>query len=43
MAESHLIITTPEKWDIVTRKNVEQLVTKTNLVIFDEIHLLNED
>eukprot|EP01059_Diplonema_ambulator_P031908 TRINITY_DN6011_c1_g5_i1.p1 TRINITY_DN6011_c1_g5~~TRINITY_DN6011_c1_g5_i1.p1 ORF type:complete len:2067 (+),score=794.61 TRINITY_DN6011_c1_g5_i1:370-6201(+) len=43
MAESHLIITTPEKWDVITRKKTEALVSKTNLVIFDEIHLLNED
>ena len=43
MAESHLIITTPEKWDVLTRKKTEALVSKTNLVIFDEIHLLNED
>ena len=43
MAECHLIITTPEKWDVITRKKTEALVDKTNLVIFDEIHLLNED
>ena len=43
MAESHLIITTPEKWDVITRKKTEALVDKTNLLIFDEIHLLNED
>eukprot|EP01061_Rhynchopus_euleeides_P045577 TRINITY_DN8255_c1_g1_i1.p1 TRINITY_DN8255_c1_g1~~TRINITY_DN8255_c1_g1_i1.p1 ORF type:complete len:1912 (+),score=925.93 TRINITY_DN8255_c1_g1_i1:147-5882(+) len=43
MSECHLIITTPEKWDVITRKKTEALVEKTNLVIFDEIHLLNED
>eukprot|EP01064_Diplonema_japonicum_P017634 TRINITY_DN2587_c0_g1_i4.p1 TRINITY_DN2587_c0_g1~~TRINITY_DN2587_c0_g1_i4.p1 ORF type:complete len:2057 (+),score=560.71 TRINITY_DN2587_c0_g1_i4:113-6283(+) len=43
MSECHLIITTPEKWDVITRKKTEALVSKTNLVIFDEIHLLNED
>eukprot|EP01060_Flectonema_neradi_P036238 TRINITY_DN6918_c0_g1_i2.p1 TRINITY_DN6918_c0_g1~~TRINITY_DN6918_c0_g1_i2.p1 ORF type:complete len:1934 (+),score=441.45 TRINITY_DN6918_c0_g1_i2:47-5803(+) len=43
MTESHLIITTPEKWDVITRKKTEALVDKTNLLIFDEIHLLNED
>ncbi|KAJ9467937.1 DExH-box ATP-dependent RNA helicase DExH14 [Diplonema papillatum] len=43
MSDSHLIVTTPEKWDVITRKKTEALVAKTNLVIFDEIHLLNED
>ncbi|XP_056849771.1 DExH-box ATP-dependent RNA helicase DExH12-like isoform X2 [Raphanus sativus] len=39
--ESQIIVTTPEKWDIITRKSVDlQLV---RLVIIDEIHLLHGD
>lgn len=42
LQETQIIVTTPEKWDIVTRKgnNVSQLV---RLVIIDEIHLLHDD
>ncbi|KAG4303783.1 hypothetical protein PORY_002808 [Pneumocystis oryctolagi] len=39
-----IIVTTPEKWDIITRKATE--VSYTNLVrliIIDEIHLLHDD
>ncbi len=39
-----IIITTPEKWDIITRKSGDR--THTNLVrllIIDEIHLLHDD
>lgn len=40
--ETHIILTTPEKWDVVTRKaNAIQDVLK--LIIIDEIHLLNDD
>ena len=44
MADTHVIVTTPEKWDVVTRKGGEaksfsQLV---RLVIIDEVHLLHD-
>jgi replicative superfamily II helicase len=43
--ETQMIVTTPEKWDVVTRKSVgdTQLVQKVKLLIIDEVHLLHED
>ncbi len=39
-----VIVCTPEKWDIITRKGVERTYTKlVRLLIFDEIHLLHDD
>ena len=38
----HIIVSTPEKWDVVTRKN-DQYNTMLDLLIIDEIHLLNEE
>ena len=44
VAESHLIVTTPEKWDVVTRKGGDgSLGTLVSLIIIDEVHLLAED
>ena len=44
IAETHVIITTPEKWDVVTRKNSEHsLVQKAKLIVIDEVHLLNDE
>eukprot|EP00466_Bigelowiella_natans_P005264 jgi/Bigna1/53194/estExt_Genewise1Plus.C_160133 len=41
--ETQLLIVTPEKWDIVTRKNGERTYTQlVKLVIIDEIHLLHD-
>ena len=41
---SHLIVTTPEKWDVVTRKGGEgSLGTLVSLIIIDEIHLLADE
>jgi antiviral helicase SLH1 len=37
-----LIVTTPEKWDVITRK-ADDLVKKVRLLIIDEIHLLHEE
>lgn len=41
----NLIITTPEKWDVITRKwkDNKSLVEAVKLFMIDEIHLLNED
>jgi len=42
--ETHMIVTTPEKWDVVTRKSSDgALATLVRLLIIDEVHLLNED
>ncbi len=38
----NIIVSTPEKWDVVTRKN-DQYNTMLDLLIIDEIHLLNEE
>ncbi|KTW26222.1 ATP-dependent RNA helicase BRR2 [Pneumocystis jirovecii RU7] len=44
ISQVQVIVTTPEKWDVITRKATE--VSYTNLVrliIIDEIHLLHDD
>eukprot|EP01041_Mallomonas_annulata_P002895 gene2895-5684_t len=42
--ETQVIITTPEKWDIVTRKSGDRTYTQlVRLMIIDEIHLLHDD
>ena len=43
--ETQVIVTTPEKWDVVTRKanGDNDLVSKVKLLIIDEVHLLHED
>lgn len=44
IAETQILVTTPEKWDVVTRKASEELYTKlVKLLIIDEIHLLHDD
>ncbi|KAG5505245.1 hypothetical protein JIQ42_07452 [Leishmania sp. Namibia] len=44
LAETQVIVTTPEKWDVITRKQSnEELVSQVRLIIMDEIHLLNEE
>ena len=42
--ETQVIVTTPEKWDIVTRKAGDRTYTQlVRLVIIDEIHLLHDE
>ncbi|OQS02858.1 hypothetical protein THRCLA_04811 [Thraustotheca clavata] len=42
--ETHLIVTTPEKWDVITRKTHEQaLISLVKLLIIDEVHLLADE
>ena len=42
--DTQLIVVTPEKWDIITRKAVDKAYTQlVRLVIIDEIHLLHDD
>ncbi|OBZ76331.1 putative helicase mug81 [Grifola frondosa] len=45
IAETQIIVTTPEKWDVVTRKPTGEgeLASKVKLLIIDEVHLLNDD
>mmetsp|Transcript_35927 Transcript_35927/g.58074 ORF Transcript_35927/g.58074 Transcript_35927/m.58074 type:complete len:2158 (+) Transcript_35927:72-6545(+) len=41
---TQIIVTTPEKWDIITRKSGDRTYTQlVRLVIIDEIHLLHDD
>ena len=41
VADSQLIVTTPEKYDVITRKGGEgSLGTLVELIIIDEVHLL---
>ncbi|CEH19355.1 sec63-domain-containing protein [Ceraceosorus bombacis] len=45
IAETQMIVTTPEKWDVVTRKpsGEGELASKVKLLIIDEVHLLHEE
>ncbi|KAI8815177.1 Sec63 Brl domain-containing protein [Cladochytrium replicatum] len=45
IAATQMIVTTPEKWDVVTRKSVgdTELAQKVRLLIIDEVHLLHDD
>lgn len=41
--ETQIIVTTPEKWDIITRKSGDRTYTQlVKLLIIDEIHLLHD-
>ncbi|KAF8165208.1 Sec63 Brl domain-containing protein [Crassisporium funariophilum] len=44
IAKTQVIVTTPEKWDVVTRKPTGEgeLASSLKLLIIDEVHLLNE-
>jgi len=42
--ETQVIVTTPEKWDIITRKSGDRTYTQmVRLIIIDEIHLLHDE
>ena len=44
LEETQVIVTTPEKWDIITRKSGDRTYTQlVRLLIIDEIHLLHDD
>ena len=44
IAETQVIVTTPEKWDVITRKATDLSYTNlVRLIIIDEIHLLHDD
>jgi activating signal cointegrator complex subunit 3 len=39
-----MIVTTPEKWDVITRKSSDMSLSMlVKLIIIDEVHLLNDD
>lgn len=42
LSETHIIVATPEKWDVVTRKT-DGMMQQVNVLIIDEIHLLNDE
>lgn len=43
MTETQMLVTTPEKWDVVTRKGAGDvaLISLVKLLIIDEVHLLH--
>jgi len=43
--DTNIIVTTPEKWDVVTRKSTgdTELVQKVRLLIIDEVHMLHDE
>ncbi|KAF9101073.1 hypothetical protein BGX29_006008 [Mortierella sp. GBA35] len=45
IANTQIIVTTPEKWDVVTRKSTGdvELAQKVRLLIIDEVHLLHDE
>jgi activating signal cointegrator complex subunit 3 len=44
ISDTHMLVVTPEKWDVMTRKSSDAALTAlVKLLIIDEIHLLNED
>lgn len=44
LEETQMIVTTPEKWDVITRKSSDMaLAVLVKLLIIDEVHLLNDD
>jgi replicative superfamily II helicase len=42
LINTHVIVTTPEKWDVITRKT-DGISQTLKLLIIDEIHLLNDE
>lgn len=45
ISETHLLVTMPEKWDVLTRRptHSQAALAQVRLVIMDEIHLLHDD
>jgi pre-mRNA-splicing helicase BRR2 len=44
IAETQVIVTTPEKWDVITHKQTDTSYTNiVRLIIIDEIHLLHDE
>ena len=43
LKKADIIVTTPEKWDGITRSKQREYARQVGLIIFDEIHLLGQD
>lgn len=44
ISDTQILVTTPEKWDVITRKNSDTSYTNlVSLLIIDEIHLLHDE
>jgi pre-mRNA-splicing helicase BRR2 len=44
ISATQIIVTTPEKWDVITRKSTDTSYTNlVRLIIIDEIHLLHDE
>ncbi|KAK5293299.1 putative steryl acetyl hydrolase mug81, partial [Cryomyces antarcticus] len=45
IVRTQILVTTPEKWDVVTRKSTgdTELVQKVRLLIIDEVHMLHDE
>ena len=44
IADTQIIVTTPEKWDVITRKATDMSYTNlVRLIVIDEVHLLHDD
>lgn len=44
ISQTQIIVTTPEKWDVVTRRSGDRSFTQlVRLIIIDEVHLLHDD
>ena len=45
IVQTQIIVTTPEKWDVITRKSTgdTELVHKVRLLIIDEVHMLHDE
>lgn len=45
IVQTQILVTTPEKWDVVTRKSSgdTELVQKVRLLIIDEVHMLHDE
>src|SRR5690606_20504236 len=45
VVRTQILVTTPEKWDVVTRKSTgdTELVQKVRLLIIDEVHMLHDE
>lgn len=42
IAQTHVLVVTPEKWDVLTRKGSEGVAGLVGLLILDEVHLLGD-
>lgn len=44
IAETHILVSTPEKWDVITRKTYDTNFTNlVSLIVIDEVHLLHDE